>query len=119
MLQETVIKSFAVADAVAASIKSNTRHDDQIRLVRLVINSGAAWLENAKTSLAELFKRLNLAQNHVMAADRRIKNSFAGRKGSQDNQPGIDFILCSGIECDALRTVVFPQCNQVLLRPLA
>ncbi len=78
VVQKAVVKTLAVADAVPGLIKGNTRYDNQVRFVGLVIRTGGAGFQNAKAAFAQAFDSLDLTEDHVSAADRRIENALTG-----------------------------------------
>jgi len=115
VLQKPVIIALAVAYAMAAPVKGHTRNDDQVRLIRLMLNTVPAWFKYSEATGAELFQVIDLAQHHLMAADGRVEDPLAGFEGDLEYQPGIDLVMGRSIERNALRPGEFLQAQQPLL----
>jgi hypothetical protein len=100
---------------MAALVEGHSRNYDQVRLVRLMVNTVPARLKNSETTRTELFQPFNLAQYHLMSTDGRVEDPLAGFEGDLQYQPGIDLILGRSIERNAVRPGEFLQGKQHLL----
>lgn len=115
VLQKAVIIPLAEADAMAALVEGHTRNYDQVRLIRLMVNTVPARFKNSETARTELLQALNPAQHHLMATDGRVEDPLAGFEGDLKYQPGIDLVVGRRIERNAVRPGEFLQGQQPLL----
>ena len=115
MLQKSVVKTFAVADAVTGKIEGHPRYDDQVGFVSLMVGADRAWFQDAESSLLQGMQSLHQPEYHMCAADRRIQDPFAGVEGMGQNFRGIGFVVGRSIQRNAFGLTVFLQRKQILL----
>ena len=116
MLQKTVIKPFSIADPVPTLVKSDSRNNDQISFVSLMIKPGRAWFQNAECPFLQCIDMLNSAKHHLMATHRRIQHPFARLKRCGKNQSSIGFVMGRRIQCNAFSPCILIKCKQIELR---
>lgn len=101
VLQKTVIKPFSVADPVTTQIKRNSRYNDQVGFIRLMVGPGRTRFQNTKRPFLQRLYPLHMAKHHLMAADSRIQHPFPRLKCLGQNQTGIGFVMGRCIQRNA------------------
>ena len=102
MLQKPVIIPLAVADAVTARIKGNTRDNDQVRFVGMVVDAGRTGFQNAEAPLGQAPQFFDLPEHHPLSADSRIKNPLAGCKSCLKDLGRVGLVVGRCIQGDAI-----------------
>lgn len=77
MAQKAVVKTFPITNAMAILVKGNSRDDNQIGFIGSMIDPGGTRFMYAESSCAEVGQPIDLAQNHLMAADGRVEHLLA------------------------------------------
>jgi len=119
MMQKTVVEALPVADPVPGQVKSDTRHNDQISFIGLVIDSGRARLQNAEGTFLQSLNPFYTAKHHLLAADSRIQHPLPRLECSRQNQAGIGFVMGRGIQCNTFCLRILIKREQIELRCMA
>ena len=118
MQQKSVVIPLAVADAVSVGIKRNTRNDNQVRLVGMVVDTGRTWFQNTKAPFGQALQPFDLPEHHPLSADGRIKNPLAGGKSCLKYPGSVDLVVGRRIQSNALCPRKLLQGNKLpLCRP--
>ena len=115
VLQKTVIEPFSVADPVAGQVKSDPRNYDQIGFVRLMVVPGRTRFKNTKRPFLQRLNPFNMAEHHLMPADRGIQYPFPRLKRSGQNHPRICFVMGRRIQRNAFGTGILIKREQIEL----
>jgi hypothetical protein len=116
MQQESVVVPLSVPDAMAAEIKGNTGHNNKVRFIRMKINAGRAWLQNAETPFRQRMHCFNLSEHHPFSAHSRIQDTLSRRKSGFKYVRGVGFIMDRGIQSDTTSPHKPLKRNQLPLR---
>ncbi len=119
MMQKPVIETFAIAEPVPRQIKGNPRNDDQVRFLSPAIRPVRSRFQEAERPFAEILKPLNMAEHHVVTANRRKQHPFPRTNCCGQNQPRISFVVSRSIQRDTPGTGVLIKSQQIKLRGMA
>lgn len=112
MLQESVVITLSVADAVTTQVKGNTRDDDQVGFAGMVVDPGRAGLQDAEAAFGQMLQSFDLAEDHPLSADGRIEDPLAGRKSRLKDLGRVGLVVGRGIQGDAIRPCELLQRDQ-------
>lgn len=115
VVQKSIIESFAIPDPVACEIESDSRNNDQICFVRLMICSGRTGLRNTEHPSLKFLNPLNAAKHHLMPADCRVQDPFSRLKCCSEEQLGISFVVRRSIQRYAVSISILIKGEQVEL----